>query len=240
MSGIPVVDPRDAQVWTGYFGMNDNEADNALSTLGLQLTAIANAPTLVTQTAGKYGSRLRVTTDSTADGDGWVIHSFPDGLVLTPGMIFRARVAYPVELASMNFRIGLQDSVTAARPTVGATIESDAGVLTCNADSADGTDQAAAVAGHPDLTSGTTMVVGTDYDFEIRLSGENSLGGPKTVEYLAGAAGSPLKRLGLIDNFDVDDDEEVELSFVGWQDSGGADAVAFEIVHFQLIVPVLN
>lgn len=227
MGANPLLSPQDGQHWVGVFGHNDVVTDNNISSLGLQVTNIANAPTIAYQTAGKYGTVCRVTTAATANGDGWAIHSFPDGLVLSPGMIAKAKVRYPVELANLNFRFGFDDSVTATRPTVGVTFESDAGVLTVRTDSAD----------HGDETHAggwtETMVVGTWYILEIRLHGENAQGGPKTADFYVDG------RLVASVPCNADDDEEVEFKLVAWQDSGGADAVAFEVAWLEAWIPNL-
>jgi hypothetical protein len=225
MGANPLVSPDDAQHWVCVFGYNDLVTDNNVGSLGLQITNIANAPTLALQTAGKYGTVQRITTAATANGDGWAIHSFPDGLVLSPGMIAKAKVRYPVELASMNFRFGLDDSVTATRPTVGVTFESDAGVLDAHTDSADHGDEG--------IAWGQTMVVGQWYILEIRLHGENAQGGPRTADfYVDGRLVASLP-------CPADDDEEVEFKLVGWQDSGGGDAVTFEVAWMELYIPNL-
>ena len=210
---------------------NDIVTDNNIGQFGWQFTTIVGASTLAFQTSKQHGV-LRITTAAGADGEGTALHSFPDGLLLKPGIEFGARVGYPVELASMNFRVGLDNSVTATRPTVGITIESDAGVLTCNNDSATEGDESLAVTGHPDLTSGTTMIVAADVDFKFVCSGRaNAAGGPAEVDYFVNdvhVAKLPCH---------ADDDEPVEMKFAIWQDSGGADAVAIEIDYYQLFIP---
>ena len=139
---------------------------------------------------------------------------------------------HPVELASLNFRIGLDDSVTATRPTVGVTFESDAGVLSCHTDSGDHGDNSVSVAGHPDLTSGTTLVVAEWVDLEARCSGRaNAQGGPDEVDFFIN--GVHVAKVPC----NIDDDEEVEPKIVVWQDSGGADAVAWEIDYYWLWIP---
>lgn len=214
------------------FISNDAVTDNAIGQLGWQFTTIGNAATLAYQTAHPNGV-LRVTTAATADGDGTAIHLFPDGIVLKPGFEIKARVRHPVELASLNFRVGLDDSVTATRPTVGVTIEGDAGVLTCRTDSADHGDESLAVANAlTGLTSGTTLVVGSWAEFIIRGSGRaNAQGGPDSVDFWVNkqhVAALPCH---------IDDDEEVEPKIAIWQDSGGADAVAFDIDYYSLWLP---
>lgn len=215
------------------FISNDAVTDNAIGQLGWQFTTIGNAATLAYQTAHPNGV-LRVTTAATADGDGTAIHLFPDGIILKPHTGFVARVRYPVELASLNFRIGFDDSVTATRPTVGITLESDAGVLSCHTDSEHG-DESVAVAGVPSLTAGTTMVVGQWMTVAMFASGRpNAQGGPDEVNFFIDgvhAATVPCN---------IDDDEEVEPKFAVWQDAGSADAVAIEVDYIGLYLPRYN
>ena len=124
-----------------FFG-NNIVTDNNVGELGWELTTIGTASTLAFQTSQQWGV-LRQTTAANADGDGSVMTLTDSSLILGPkGFELSARIQYPVELASGNFRIGLDDSVTATRPTVGVTIESNAGVLTCNTDSATEGDEA--------------------------------------------------------------------------------------------------
>lgn len=213
------------------FISNDAVTDNAIGQLGWQFTTIGNAATLAYQTAHSNGV-LRITTAATADGDGTALHLFPDGIILKPGFQVGARVRYPVELASMNFRIGLDDSVTATRPTVGVTLESDAGVLTMRTDSADHGDESLAVSRISSLTSGTTAVVGEWLDIRMVGSGKaNAQGGPESVGFFING-----EHAGTV-KCNIDDDEEVEPKFAVWQDSGGADAVAIEIDHYMLWLP---
>lgn len=222
------------------FYANDSVADAAVGELNWEIATIGNASTLALQTATTHGV-LRLTTAAGADGDGEVMRLFTDGLVLQPGFEVGFRVRYPVELASGNFRIGLDDSVTATRPTVGVTLESDAGVLSCHTDSGDHGDFSTSVTGHPDLTSGTTMVVAEWLDGVIKGSGkENAQGGPDEVLFWLGSTSgtgpAPMHFVARVD-CEIDDDEEVELKIVHWQDSGGADAVAWEIDYIYFWQP---
>lgn len=232
-----------------FYGVNDQVSDNNVGSLGLQITVIGNASTLAQQTGtSSYGTTvLRTTTAATANGDGTALHTFPDGLVIQPGTYLRGVFEYPVELASGNFRFGLDNSVTATRPTVGVTIESDAGVLSCHTDSSNG-DNAADVApagqgvngtgqmrsAHPDLTSGTTMAVGSIYEFEIVCSGEaNANGGPDEVDFYVN--GTHVAKVPS----SIGNDETVELKVAHWQDSGGADAVALDHTGIVARIPGL-
>lgn len=222
--------PKSGLLLQDHFLSSDLVTDNNIGQLGWQIATIGNASTLAFQTAHQSGV-LRITTAATADGDGTAMHLFPDSLILQTDVQFGARVRYPVELASMNFRLGLDDSVTATRPAVGVTFESDAGVLACHTDSGDHGDESALVADHPDLTSGTTMVVAEWVDLEARCHGTNAQGGPANVDFFVNST-----KVATVPA-NIDNDEEMEPKFAVWQDSGGADAVAIEIDYFWLWIP---
>ncbi len=218
------------------FVANDSVADAAVGALDWEVVAITNAGTLALQTqAGlnNYGV-LRHSTGTTADGDGAVLRTFTDGLLVAPGTEIKFKARLVTSVAGNNFRIGLQDSVTATAPTVGIWFDSNAGVVTCEADSADHGDNSQAVTGHANLTSGTTMTAGTWYDFEIKAAGNQSLnaqGGPSEVDFFLD--GTHVAKVPCA----IDDDEEVELSIVHWQDTGsGADRI-FEIDYIELFQP---
>ena len=188
---------------------------------------------------------VRQTTAATADGDGEAWRLFEDGIVLKPGFEFGFALRRPVELASLNWRIGLDDSVTATRPGVGVTVESDAGVLSCHTDSADHGDESVSVTGHPDLTSGTTEVVNDILKVKVVASGNaNAQGGPDEVNFYIGSddsgwAHSKLHHVATVP-CNIDDDEEVEPKIVVWQDSGGADAVIIDIDYYYLWLPSVD
>lgn len=215
--------PLDGVHWVEEFLSNDSVADAALGNQRMEIVTIGNAPTIANETATDGGA-IKHTTNATADGDGGVMRTFTDGLVLnggSGGFSFRARL--DDQIANNNFRIGLDDSVTATSPTVGIWVESDGGVITLNVDSAGHGDLAIAASGVSTLTSGTTMVVATYHTFRVEWSGTNAQGGPRFVEmFIDGeAAGSCL--------CNIDDDEEVEIKITHWQDSGGALAVELDI-----------
>lgn len=216
-----------------HFLWNDVVTDNNIGQLGWQFTTIGNAATIAGLTSVSSGV-LRITTAATADGDGTALHLLPDSVVLEPGFEFGARVRRPVELASLNYRIGLDDSVTATRPTVGVTFESDAGVLSCHTDSATEGDESASVTGHPDLTSGTTEVVNEWVNLYARASGKaNAQGGPDEVDFFVN--GTHVAKVPC----NIDNDEPVEPKMAFWQDSGGADAVIIDVDYYWFFQPVL-
>lgn len=235
MSANPLITPAHGTLLADDFVSNDVVTDANLGQLRWERITIGNASTPSYVTAQKHGV-LRLTTANTADGDGEALRTFQDGLVLGLGTVFGARVRYPEitgnQLAGNNFRIGLDDSVTATSPTVGVWFDSDAGVLTCQVDSADHGDESAAVTQHPDLTSGTTMVLGSWVNLEFRCSGRaNAQGGPDEVDFFVN--GYPVAKVPC----NIDDDEEVELKIAHWQDTGGAATLELDIDYVYLWVP---
>lgn len=231
------ISPADGTyLYDDFVAMNDQVADNTVGELDWQITAIANASTVSYLTATQNGV-MRLTTAVTADGDGSALHSFTDGLVFGgEGGWIRFRVRIPTitgnVLAGNNFRIGADDSVTATDPTVGIAVESDAGVISLMAESADHGDRQVAysVTGHPTLTSGTTLVIDTWHNFLVTWDGENAQGGPATVRlYIDGVLGAT------IDNCEIDDDEEVELKIAAWQDSGATNSFEFDIDYYEFL-----
>ena len=214
-----------------FFG-NNIVTDNNVGELGWELTTLTTASTLAFQTSNQWGV-LRLTTASTGDNDGEALALVEDSIVLGPkGFECGFRVNYPVELASHNWVIGLSDSVTITRPTVGVTFESDAGVLQCHTDSATEGDENLLVTGHADLTSGTTMVVDAWTDFKIVCTGPaNAAGGPSEAVFFVN--GIFVARLPV----QMDNDEPMEPKILHFQDSGGADAVIMDIDYYWLWIP---
>ncbi len=227
-----LLDPSTGLFVKDDFFSNDLVTDNNIGELGWELTTLGNASTLAYQTSKQHGV-LRMTTAATATGDGAVLALFTDALVIGPkGFELKARIQYPVELASGNFRIGLDDSVTTTDGTVGVTFDSDAGVINCKTDSATEGDENLLVTGHADLTSGTTMVVAEWVDFHIVVTGPaNAAGGPSEAVFFMN--GIFVARLPV----HMDNDEPMELKFIHWQDSGGSDAVALEVDYISLFIP---
>lgn len=228
---------RDGLYVKDDFFSNEEVADTTLGELRWEIVTIGNASTLAYNVGtsaepGVYG-QLKITTAATANGDGEAIRLDEDAIVLGgayPGYFaFKARL--DDQIASNNFRIGLHDSVTATEPTVGIWVDCDGGVITLNADSADHGDLSAAAANVGTFTSGTTMVVTTWHEFEVRWDGENAQGGPKhVVLYVDGYKAAE------INNCEIDDDEEMELTITHWQDSGGALAVELDLDFIELFI----
>ena len=224
-----IITPADVFQIDEDFYSNDSVADALTGELRWEIATIANASTYAFQTgaAAVRNGVLRSTTAATADGDGSVIRLFTDGLALdTLGGEFGIRFRYPVELASGNFRFGFQDSVTATSPVVGLWLDSDAGVLSLQADSANGDVSVAAgqKAGNQSLTSGTTAVVATWHTAIVKFFGSNANSGPDMATMEVDGI-----HAGTLRNIVIGNTETGELSLAHWQDSGGADAVAFDV-----------
>jgi hypothetical protein len=224
------VSPLDGVWIKDDFLSNEALTDAAIGELNWEIVTIGNASTyayLAPSAAGEAGI-LRQTTAATADGDGSVLRLDEDSWVFGgEGGGFGFKFQYPVELASSNFRVGIETSVTATAPTDGIWILSDAGVLTVEADSADHGDSSAAITGISTLTSGTTAVVATWHTVEVKWSGANGQGGPRLVEaFVDGEIGATVFCA-------LDDDETAEPKITHWQDSGGADAVIWDLDYVE-------
>ena len=212
------------------FQSNSAVSDGLVGNLNWEMTTIANA-SVPSWVAGSNGV-MRITTAAVADGDGEAFTLEPDGLVLAgTNQIVRCRVRYPTTIATNNFRIGFADSVTAAEPAVGVWIDSDGGLLSFDCANTT-TDMTKAVSGVPTLTGGTTMVVGTWHDLELRMSGTNANGGPATIQCFVD--GYPA---GTIENVVLGSTETMEFSILHWQDSGGALAVLLDIDYYEAWLP---
>jgi hypothetical protein len=228
--------PRHGLYLKDDFLSNEAVTDAVVGELRWEMVTIGNASTtafLVTTSTGvnAYGV-LRDTTAATADGDGEVYRLDEDNIVLGPSSgYFTFKVRLVNFIGSNNFRIGLADSVTATEPTVGIWVECDAGVISLQAASAGHGDTSAAAASVGTFTSGTTMVLGTWHTFQVHWSGENSQGGPKYAAlYCDGYLAAQLH------NIEIDDDEEMELSIVHWQDSGAAANRLLDIDYIELFI----
>ena len=223
--GTPTRPLRASEGWyvCDDFIANDSVADAAVGELGWELATIGNASTLALQTgAAVEGGVLRLTTAATADGDGEVMRSFTDGLSLGPnGGGFAIRFKYVTAITS-DFRFGWQDSVTATDPAVGLFIFGDSGVMSLNSDSTNG-DKDVAAAGGTTLTSGTNAVVDTWHYAELVYSGVNGNGGPGLATL--SVDGVAVASLYLV----IGSAETGELSFVHYQNTGGAAARVIEI-----------
>jgi len=210
------------------FYSNDPVTDALIGELHWEFALIGNVSTVAYLTQVPFGA-FKDTTSATADGDGMYYRLFTDGLVLGNhggGFAFRARLAD--QIASNNFRIGVDDSITATAPDSGIWVNCDGGVISLEVYSNDHGDSPTAVAANVStLTGGTTMVVATWHDFRVEWSGDNGRGGPRWVELYVD------NEIAASSYCTIDDDEEVECKIVHWQDSGGALAVELDIDYYE-------
>jgi len=221
--------PADGTHTFDDFHSNSAVTTGLLGNLDWLMTTIANAsvPSFVASQNGV----MRLTSAG-ATNDGEAIHLMADKVTLGggDGVIIRARVRMTTALAGHNFRIGLDNSVTKTDPTVGIWFESAAGVLTAEVASTNG-DQSVAVTGVSTLTSGTTMVVDTWHDIELRLSGTNANGGPATIDcFVDGEFGCSIK------NVLFGSTETVEYKITHWDTSAGT-AQVLDIDYYEVYIP---
>jgi len=209
--------------------------DDVIGELRWDITTIGNASTLAA-VAGPTGI-LRITTSTAAVGDGCAIHGATDTVTLggsgNKEGEFGFRFRYPNiagnVLAMNNFRIGIDDSVTATDPTKGIFIKSASGVLEVQAESTNG-DRAVSLS-QPNastLTSGTTAVLGTWHDVVVKWWGENVSSGPKHIRVFVDGELS-----GSIDDCVIGNAETFEYKIAHWNaDATTVDNVDLDIDYF--------
>ena len=226
--------PADGTHTFDDFHSNLALTDGLLGSLDWLMTTIvgASTPSFIASPNGI----LRLTTDGTT-AHGEAVYLTPDAVTLGggDGIVIRARVRLVTTLTGNNFRFGLDDSVTATDGAVGIFVSCNAGVLSFDVASTNG-DVSKAVSGISTLTSGTTMVLATWHDIELRLSDTNTNGGPETIQCfvdgefggeISAAAGDP-SLLGST--------ETMEYKIVHW-DSGAGAAQVFEIDYYEVYIP---
>ena len=221
--------PADGTHTFDDFHSNSAVTNGLLGNLDWLMTTItgASTPSFIASQNGV----MRLTTDGTT-AHGEAVHLMADKVTLGggDGVIIRARVRLVTTLVGNNFRIGIDDSVTATDPTAGIFFTADAGVLEFDVASTNG-DQSKAVTGISTLTSGTTMVLATWHDIELRLSGTNANGGPDQIDcFVDGEFGGSIK------NVLLGDTETFEYKIVHWDDGAGA-AQVFEIDYYEVYIP---
>ncbi len=205
-----------------------------LGSLDWNRTTIANAstPSFIASPNGI----MRLTTAG-ASGDGEALHLEVDAVTLGggDGIVLRARVRLVTTLTGNNFRFGLDDSVTATDGAVGIFVSCNAGVLSFDVASTNG-DVTKAVSGISTLTSGTTMVLATWHDIELRLSDTNVNGGPGTIQcFVDGEFGGEIGANTGVPSL-LGSTETMEFKIVHW-DSGVGAAQVFEIDYYEAFIP---
>jgi hypothetical protein len=231
--GIPTSAADGTHIKDDFLG-NTSVADGALGTVGWEVVVIGNASVL-TYVASQNGV-LRLTTDDTADADGGMISTHPDGIVLAgTNQLFRGRFRYPTitgnVLAANNFHFGFGDGTSVADHAVGVWVHSDAGVLSLEGASTNG-DISQAVAGVPTLTSGTTMVIDTWHDLEVQMEGTNANGGPATLKLFVDG-----ELAATIDRFLLGSTETMEFGLKHWQDKGSGDDFELDVDYIEAWLP---
>ena len=226
--------PRDGSYVFDDFFANSQVGDAALAKLNWEIIKVGNDSSLA-YVASQNGI-LRITTASTADGDGEAISLAPDGVTLGgTNQEFWFRASFPDIsgnlLVGNNFRIGFNDLVTTSAPNVGVWVDSNSGLLELDVASTHG-DWNDAVTGISTLTGGTTMVKGTTYDFHVIMDGTNTNGGPARVRlFVDGELGATVERVLLGST------ETTEFSIIHWQDTGGADSLELDIDYIEYWLP---
>ena len=213
------------------FLSNDGVADATVGDLNWEMVTIggASTPSFIQPGApGAYGVMCDTTDSTTAHGEVYRLNA--NSIVLgSKGGFFRAKVQLHDTLTGNNLRFGLQDSETATDSTCGIWVDILAGVVTVQADSATEGDHTLTVTGCPTLTGGTTCVVATWHEFEVRWEGENAAGGPARVHtWIDGWYAGPLE-------CELDDDEPMELSITHWDTGAGATLEAY-IDYIELFI----
>ncbi len=211
------------------FHSNSAVTTGLLGQLDWLLTTVGSTPSTPTYIASQNGILHLVTQGTTAYGLG--IHLMENKLTLGggDGVFVRFRVRLPTTLTGNNFKIGYSNAQTVADGSVGIWIESDAGVTSIEGRSTNG-DLSVNVSGVTTLTSGTTAVVDTWHDYELRLSGTNTNGGPKQIDCFID--GEPA---GSIKNFLLGSAETMEFSIIHWDDAGTAQK--FDIDYYESYIP---
>jgi hypothetical protein len=185
---------------------------------------------------------MRVTSDgTTAHGEAFSLTADNVTLGGGDGVIIRGRFRMGTTLVGNNFRFGLDDSVTATDGTVGVFVTSTAGLLAFDVASANG-DQSIPVTGVSTLTSGTTMVVDTWHDIELRLSGTNVNGGPAQIDcFVDGEHGGSIgATAGFVSTSGIGvllgSTETMEHKIVHW-DTGAGAAQVLDIDYYEVYIP---
>ncbi len=221
--------PADGTHTFDDFHSNSAVTTGLLGSLDWLMTTVGAGASTPSFVASQNGI-MRLTTDGTT-ARGLAVHLMPDKVTLGGGdgvfVRFRARLA--TTLTGNNFRIGFSASVTLTEPTVGVWIDCDSGVLSIDVASTNG-DQSVAVGGVTTLTSGTTAIVDTFHDYELRLSGTNANGGPDRIDCFIDGEPAASIRNSLLGSA-----ETMEYSIVHWDDAGAAQVI--DIDYYEAYIP---
>jgi len=159
--------------------------DDVVGAMRWDITNIGNGAA-VAPIAGPEGI-LRITTSTAAAGDGVALHGATDMFTFggsgdkEGGFGFRFRLPTGGAVSGSLFRFGIDDSVTATDPAVGIFIKkNDDGTMEVQAESTNG-DLSDSFSGVPTFTSGTTPVINTWHQVDVKWWGENVSSGPAHV-----------------------------------------------------------
>lgn len=216
------------------FLTNTSISDGAVGKYLWDIDAISAGADTLSYETDQGETFLRMTGGGAGDGDGTALSLGADSVTLGDkgGYVrFRARIPDITgnAVAANNFRIGLSDVRDSSEPVVGLWVDCDGGVIELDAASANGDLNVAA--SHPGLTSNTTLVLGTTYNFEVRWSGANSNSdpGPSSVQlFINGHLSAEL------DNVLIDGAETMEPTITHWCDTGGASTLELDVFGYEL------
>lgn len=216
------------------FLTNDSITDANVGKNLWEIDAISGGADTLSYETASGETFLRFTGGGAGDGDGTALSLADDKVSLGPnGGYFKFRARVPDitgnAIAANNFRIGFSDVRDSSEPVVGLWVDCDGGVISFDAASANGDLNAAA--SNPALTSNTTLVLGTTYNFEVRWSGNNgnaTAAGPSKAQLFINGHLSAE-----IDNVLIDGSETMEPTITHWADTGGASTLELDVFGFE-------
>ena len=176
-----------ASVWEDFV-TNDSVTDAAVGKMLWEIVAISGGADTLSYEAADGLTFLRMTGTGAGAGDGTTLRLAADKWTFGPsGGYMRTAVRIPAitgnQVAAHDLKIGFGSVDDGTEPVVGAWFDINGGVVECDVASANG-DVNKAVSGHPDLTSGTTLVLGEWVELEIEWSGANSNADPGPAKWL--------------------------------------------------------
>ncbi len=170
-------------VWEDFL-TNDAITDGLIGKMSWELLALGGGAETLTYETAAGETFMRMTGAGGGTGDGTIISLAADKVTFGPNGGF-CRFGFRIPsisanvVAGQNFKFGFSDVVTAGEPAVGLWMDVVSGVVEFDCASANG-DVNEVVSGQPTslLTSGTTLILGTTYDGEIKWWGNNGNADP--------------------------------------------------------------
>ncbi len=220
-------------VWEDFCD-NNSVADAEIGKMGWEITVLGGGAETQTFETAAGETFLRMLGAGGGTGDGSVLSLAPDKVSFGPnGGFCRFAIRVPSisanVLAGQLFRIGFSDVVTTGEPAVGLWVDIAAGVVEFDCASANGDVNVAASGPTSILTSGTTMILGTTYDCEIRWWGNNGNAdpGPDSASLtMNGHVVAEFKGTVLLDGA-----ETLEPSFIHW--TTATDTLEFDVFYYE-------